>query len=352
MHLKSLYLRNFRNYAETEIHFSPRINLLYGDNAQGKTNLLEAIYLIATGRSFRTPHLHELIRQGASFFFLEAILSKDGFDLKIQIAFDGINKKLILDGNAYGTLQHLLGLLPSVLHTPWDGELIDGAPTVRRRFLNMHLAQKDPLYIHHLSRYWRAMKQRNALLKTKESQAIECWEIEMAESADYLWKMRHGFIEALKIPLQTSGNLLSSGKEKHEIRFLSNAQSENYLAQLAKNRAREKLSGTTLAGPHRDDFTLWINDLSCHSFASEGQKKTAVFGLRLAEWELFTKITGVPAILGIDDLDLHLDEKRRRLFQNALHRLGQTFLTTPHGIELPEAHRFLVSDGHISLENF
>ncbi len=352
MNLKSLYLRNFRNYAEVEVQFSPRVNLLYGENAQGKTNLLEAIYLIATGRSFRTLHLHELIRQGEAFFFLEAILSKDGFEHKIQIAFDGASKKLTLDGNAYGTLQHLLGLLPSVLHTPWDGELIDGSPAGRRRFLNLHLAQKDPLYIHHLARFWRAMKQRNALLKAMDAREIECWEVEMAESADYLWKMRLGFIQALQSPLLANGKQLSSGREKHEIRFLLGAQPGNYLPQLAKNRAREKLLGTTLAGPHRDDFSFWIDGLASRSFASEGQKKTAVFGLRLAEWELFTQVNGTPPLLGIDDLGLHLDKTRESLFRGALHRLGQTFVTAPLLSELPDARRFLVSGGQISIQNF
>jgi len=334
-----------------EVHFSPRVNVLYGENAQGKTNLLEAIYLIATGRSFRTPYLQELIRRGETFFYLEAILSKEGIDHTIQIAFDGKNKKLNLDGNAYSTLQHLLGFLPSVLHTPWDSELIDGSPAIRRRFLNIHLAQKDPLYIHHLSRYWRAMMQRNALLKAHELSAIECWEIEMAESAAYLWKMRQGFIDAIKVPLKANGHLLSSGKEKHDIRFLSSSQPDNYLTQLAKNRPREKILGSTLSGPHRDDFSLWIDDLASRSFASEGQKKTAVFGLRLAEWELFTQITGVPAILGIDDLGLHLDRNRESLFRQALGQVGQTFITTPHPVDDlfkdHELRKFLVSSGNI-----
>jgi DNA replication and repair protein RecF len=266
----------------------------------------------------------------------------------VQITCDGNLKKLTLDGNAYATLQHLLGVIPSVLHTPWDGELIDGSPTVRRRFLNLHLAQKDPLYIHHLARYWRAMKQRNALLKMSDLAAIECWEIEMADSAKFIGQMRSGFIEALREPLLTNGVTLSSSEEKYEIRFLPSAHPEHYLAQLAKNRTREKMLGATLTGPHRDDFILSIDEKTCRSFASEGQKKTAVFGLRLAEWELFTKITETPALLGIDDLGLHLDQKREALFRQAITRLGQTFITTPHLSDLPGAHHFLIADGNCS----
>ncbi|HEV7736515.1 MAG TPA: DNA replication and repair protein RecF, partial [Chlamydiales bacterium] len=218
MFIKSLYLRHFRNYSETEVHFSPRLNLFYGENAQGKTNLLEAISLIATGRSFRTTRLQELIQDGAPFFFLEAKVIKNAFEHTVAITFDGQTKKLTLDGNSYSTLQHLLGLLPSVFFTPSDAELADGSPAVRRRFLNVHLAQRDPLYIHHLSRYWRAMKQRNALLRSVDLSAIACWEQEMAESASYLWKMRAHLLSEIQQPLQENALFLSGGRESYEIR--------------------------------------------------------------------------------------------------------------------------------------
>lgn len=345
MFVKSLYLRNFRNYAEMEVSFSPKINIFYGKNAQGKTNLLEALYLIATGRSFRTQQLHELIRLGERFFFLEAILVKESIEHKVQVTFDGETKKLILDGNSYGTLQHLLGLLPSVLYTPSDAELIDGSPAVRRRFLNVHLAQRDPLYIHHLTRYWRAMKQRNVLLRATDANSMDCWETEMASSAAYLLQARQAFIASLQTPLQTISQRLSTTQETHEIRFHPTYSAENYLAQLQKNRSREKHLGFTLTGPHRDDLTLWIDAKSAHGYASEGQKKTAVAALRLSEWELFTKPS---AVLGIDDLGLHLDELRKQLLTQALSSLGQVFVTIP---ELPPgfpvAKQFLVSGGKI-----
>lgn len=346
MYVKQLYLRNFRNYAEAEALFSPRLNLFYGDNAQGKTNLLEAIYLIATGRSFRTARLQELIRSGESFFFLEAKVCKDNFEHTVQIAFDGQTKKLTLDGNSYTTLQHLLGLLPSVFYTPYDTQLIDGSPTLRRRFLNLHLAQRDPLYIHYFSRYWRAMKQRNALLRSLDTSAIECWEIEMAESASYLSKARHEFLAELQKPFRANGRFLSRDREEHEIRFHPSA-AENYLAQLQKNRSREKQLGLTLTGPHRDDFSLWIDAKASSSFGSEGQKKTAAFSLRLAEWELFTKNANAPALLGVDDLGVHLDAARLALFSRSLEHLGQVFITAPDLSDQLQAARFLISAGNI-----
>ena len=334
-YVKSLYLRNFRSYAETEFSFSPKINLITGDNAQGKTNLLEAICLITTGRSFRTPHLNELIRFGESFFFIEGIVCKDGFEHTIQIAFDGNIKKLKLDGNSYGTLQHLLGMLPTVLYVPSDSELIDGSPAVRRRFLNLHLAQGNPLYLHHLSRYWRAMKQRNTLLRGSDQESLTCWEIEMAESALYLRAMREAFIQAIREPLRVKSLELSSGKEEHQITFEPSMPStaDAYLAQLKKNRPREKQLGSTMTGPHRDDFTLAINGKESKGFCSEGQKKTSAFALKLAEWDLFTKLAEAPALLGIDDFGLHLDKTRTSHFSQSLEQIGQVFITTPNPIE-------------------
>jgi DNA replication and repair protein RecF len=334
-YVKSLYLRNFRNYAEAEFTFSPKVNLITGDNAQGKTNLLEAICLITTGRSFRTPHLNELIRFGESFFFIEGVVCKDGFEHTVQIAFDGTVKKLNLDGNSYSTLQHLLGLLPSVLYVPSDSELIDGSPSIRRRFLNLHLAQGNPLYFHHLSRYWRAMKQRNALLRGSDSESLSCWEIEMADSALYIRSMREAFIQAIQEPLRIKGLELSSGKEEHQILFDPSmpATVEAYLNQLKKNRPREKQLGSTLTGPHRDDFILAINGKESKGFCSEGQKKTSAFALKLAEWELFTKLAEAPALFGIDDFGLHLDKTRAAHFTHTVESLGQVFITSPDTIE-------------------
>lgn len=352
-YLKTLYLRNFRNYAEAEVTFSPGVNLFHGDNAQGKTNLLEAACLITTGRSFRTAHLNELIRVGESFFFLEGVVSKDGFDHTVQISFkDGV-KKLTLDGNSYGSLQHLLGLLPSVLYLPSDSELVDGSPAIRRRFLNLHLAQGNPLYLHHLSRYWRAMKQRNALLRATDTLSLDCWELEMAESALYLKKAREGLIAAIQEPLRNKSFELSSGKEEHTILFVPStpSSSEAYVAQLKKNRPREKQLGSTLTGPHRDDFSLWINGKESKGFCSEGQKKTSAFALKLAEWELFTHVAQAPALLGIDDLGLHLDPTRLEYFSQTLSHLGQVFITSPNlNLNLPNAKQILISNGQLGLD--
>lgn len=345
--LKTLYLRNFRNYIEAEAHLSPGLNVFYGDNAQGKTNLLEAIYLIATGRSFRTQHLSELIRSGEKFFFLEAEIVRDNVTQRIKVTFDGQNRHLQIDANSYSSFHPLLGILPSVLYTPNDTELISGAPSLRRRFLNLHLAQSDPLYVHHLTRFWRAMKQRNCLLRTKNKESLDCWEMEMSQSADYIAKVRQEMIDELKEPLRIQSLKLSSDLEVHEM-SIQFSQGKNYLQQLQKNRLREMDLGFTLVGPHRDDLSLIIDNKPARLFASEGQKKTAIGALRLAEWIRLSERIGASALMGIDDLGLHLDEGRQKLLRTSLSQLGQVFVTTPF-LNLEQGHHVRIEKGLITV---
>ncbi len=326
--LKALYLRNFRNYEEAEFHFGPKLNVIYGKNAQGKTNLLEAIYLVATGRSFRTQHLSELIRSGQTFFHLEARIEKDHVHQTIRLTFDGTQKQLQIDANRYSSFHPLLGILPCVLLAPQDVEWIDGPPAIRRRFLNMHLAQSDPLYVHHLTRFWRALKQRNSLLKKRLKDSIEYWEIEMAQSADYLSQMRTQMIEEIQEPLFTQSGKLSFAKEQHRMQ-LQVSQGASYLKLLQKMRAREMELGFTLMGPHRDDLFFYIDQKEARLFASEGQKRTAIAAIRLAEWELLSQKTRTPALLAIDDFGVHLDEERQTILRSQLSTLSQVFITTP-----------------------
>ncbi len=347
--LKHLYLRHFRNYEEAEVTFSPRINAICGENAQGKTNLLEAIALVSTGRSFRTQHLSELIQEGHPFFYLEAEIDRDGISQIVKISFDGQNKKLQLDANAFTTFNPLLGTLPLVLAAPDDIDLITGSPALRRRFLNLHLAQSDPLYVHHLSRFWRAMKQRNCLLKTKSADAIECWETEMAHSAAYLLQTRLQLIDELKIPLSAQSRRLSLDAESVELRLHPTYTVPNYLQQLQKMRPREKEIGATLNGPHRDDLSFWISSKAAKTFASEGQKRTAVSALRLAEWERLKNRLGDAPLIALDDFSNSLDPHRQKHLTDYLQIMGQVFLTSPVPV-YANAHSLSIQSGKITLE--
>ena len=329
--LRRIYLQNFRNYTQSEFEFSPRLNVIFGDNAQGKSSLLEAISLISTGRSFRSQHLSELIQHGKNFFFIEAEIFVDEVSQLIKLTFDGKSKKLYLNANEFSTFSPLLGSFPSIFSLPGDRDLITDSPSTRRRFLNLHLAQSDPLYVHHLARFWRAMKQRNYLLKVKSLEAIDPFEKVMANSAEYISGSRHSFLQGLQEPIKRQGQELSGSNEQIEIELHSTfpKDASKYEMQLLKMRKREMEIGLTLQGPHRDDVAFLINEKSAKNFASEGQKKTLITALRLSQWKhLSTQIDDFP-FFAIDDFEGMLDSTRQKTLSEFLLSMGQVFLTTP-----------------------
>lgn len=326
MWVKKLYLHHFRNYSQAEVHFSPGVNWITGKNGQGKTNLLEALYLLSTGRSFRTPQLGQLIQKGAPFFYIEAEIEKEGVTQTLKLSFDGENKKVQHNASTYAHFAPLIGLLPHVLYAPEDIALVAGIPLCRRKFLDLHLAQFDPLYLHHLARYHKALRQRNELLKKRSEEAIDPWEEMMAQSAQYLIEKRALMIGELEGPLNECVQSLSHGADSIGIYYKSSTP------EWQKNRKRELHIGTTLSGPHRDDVQFEIQGLSAKSFASEGQKHSIIAALRLCQWDHLYEHTGSPPLMSIDDFGAHLDQGRQAKFQEQLK--GQIFLTSPN--ESPE----------------
>jgi DNA replication and repair protein RecF len=326
MSLKSLFLKDFRSYEEAYFEFSPGINYIHGPNAIGKTNLLEAIFLISTGKSFRTSVLKELIRSGATSFALAAQLEKQGVKQTLELRFDGTEKHLRIDATAYKSFSPLLGILPHVILTPEAVQFIQGSPLERRRFLDFHLAQSDPLYVHHYLRFAKAMKNRNELLRRNELTTIESWEEILTSSASYLILQRKKAIEELApklkdIKLQYKPSLSFQNLEEipKKIKY-----------RLEKLRPKELLLGYTLTGPHRDDLSLTIDGKEAREFASEGQKRICLANLRLAEWERLMERTGVSPLFSIDDFAVHLDSYRQSHLEERLKDLGQVFLTSPH----------------------
>jgi len=342
MYIQKLYLRHFRNYSEVDVSFSQDVNLIRGNNAQGKTNLLEALYLLGTGRSFRTPHLKEMIQNDASFFFIEAEFLKDGIAQHIRLSFDGEIKKLDYNNTSYAHFSNLLGLLPIVLLAPEDVLLITGAPAERRRFLDIHLAQSDPLYVYHLTRYHKAVKHRNFLLRKKTTASIETWESLMVISAAYLRQKRQETVTSLTEGL-TAGMLeLSNQSDLLEIKYTS-SYTENYL----KHRAKELILGTTLIGPHRDDLEILINGQEARSFASQGQLRSAVAAMRLAQWHHLKDRHQAPPLFCIDDFGVHLDVARREALLEKIAGFGQVFLTSPAFFENPHHHVIDIEKGAV-----
>lgn len=337
MFLKTLRLHNFRNYDSFKISFSPHINIILGENAVGKTNLLEAISLISTGKSFRTLNLKELIKHQKNFFSIEAIIESDGISQIIKIYYDAKTKKITHNANIYSSFTSLLGILPSSIHTPDDINLIKGKPQLRRSFLNLHLAQKDPLYVHHYLRFSKALKHRNYLLKTKQTNLLKPFDIELSKSGAYLTLKRKEFIQELQALFTKILEKLFYTKILAKIKYQPSISLKNdleiltssYLDELKKNQKKDLDFKTTLLGPHRDDFYIFINGKSAKNFASEGQKKILLYALRFSELEQLSSRLDKKALFLIDDFDAHLDENHKDNLKKAISNFSQVFISMP-----------------------
>ncbi len=337
--LRELFLRDFRNYPQAFFSFSPKINCIVGENALGKTNLLEAIYLLVTGRSFRTPHLGELIRFGASSFHITAHFEKQGVEQTLKISYDGQARKVVHNATLLPHLSHLLGMMPGVILSPEDILLIKGGPKQRREFLDVQNAIHSPLYLFHLSRYTRALKQRNHLLKNKVVSTLGIWEQQMAPAGAYITYARNETLRELAPLVATRQTALGEKEGPIQLFYRSPAISAKkntleeigaYLQhQLEKQREKDILQRQTTVGPHRDDMAVLLHDREASSFGSEGQVRSLVLSLRLAEWERLKEKTEEEPLFCIDDLGISLDEKRISRLAQYLPQLGQVFLTSP-----------------------
>ncbi len=360
MILQRLILRNFRNFEEVSVHFSPRINVIYGANAQGKTNLIEAIHLVSFGKSFRTVQLSDLIREGHNYFYIKAEFIRDGLTQSVELYYDGTSRKLKINQTEYNQFSPLLGVLPSVLLTPDDPALIDGPPKERRNFLDAFLAQADPLYVHHFIRFHKAMKQRNHLLKQRSTHTIDIWEQQMAVSGAYLIAKRKALLETITPPLTMLVNQLSEGWDAIGTSYQS-SHSHNAFAGLLETqllnswnatRSKEMVFGTTLTGPHRDDLQFLLKDRPARIFASEGQKKTLAISLRFVQWQTLKEMLGASPLLSLDDFGAHLDDHRHSILKKYLDSFGQVFITLPMlesgNIKFPSSHHIHIENGNAS----
>lgn len=336
MQIKKVNLKNFRRYDDSSFEFSSGINLICGPNAKGKTTILEALHYLMIGRSFRTGQSQELIRRDESCFYLESLFVKHGIDQSLRIFAENKSRKIIHNSTSITSLSNLLGIVKGVVQTPDDVNLIKGAPSSRRKFLDFQIAQLDPLYVRHLARYSRAMQQRNLLLRTKQIEAIEAWEHEMAKSAAYIVLQRQKTVTMLQSLCQSYYTALTGEKTPILLHYRTHSQTLSksdeiknyYTLQYEKHREKEKILGYTLSGPHKDDMTILIQESEAKHYASEGQQRSCTTALHLAEWQCMRDKSGEPPVFMIDDVAISLDRDRRERLIEQLANIDQVFLTT------------------------
>jgi len=331
MHLAHLRLRDFRNCARVDADFAPGFHLLLGDNAQGKTNLLEAIYLMATLRSFRGVGGLPMVRHGQKGYFVGGTVVGQG-EHDIKMYWSLRERKLTLDGQPVRRLTDYLGVLRVVVFCTEDLQLVKGPARARRRFLDLLLSQTHPAYLPLLQRYAQALRARNALLKQPilDEAALESFSHGLVQSGEELVRLRQDLAPKLSAMARLAYRRVANDTEELCVEYLPGVK-QDFAVELAQSRPRERAYGATLVGPHRDDLGLLVNDRSAAQFGSEGQKRTLAIALKMAQADYVTGLHGAPPILLIDDVMGELDVKRRSGFLPLLERArqasGQVFLT-------------------------
>lgn len=348
MKILSLQLRNFRLFDHAATSFAPGLNYFSGPNATGKTTLLEALLLLSTGRSMRTRHLDQLVKEKQERFALSCHFERHGIEQHIELVSDGKRHDLTINATRGHRLCALLGQCQGVVITPEDIQIIKGSPEERRRFIDQYLCTTYPLYVHHLHRYKRALKQRSACLKQGSFGTIALWEQQLAKSAAFIVRERASALEALEKQASPLLRHLSGGLEGLKLVYRLPKASDlemHFIQELAHSREKDALLQTTTVGPHRDDILILINGKNARSYASEGQKKSLVCALRLAQWHQMSE--NETPFLGIDDIGACLDKERLTALTEEISHLGQVFVTAPLPSPLADAEAFTLEGGQI-----
>ncbi len=358
MHLGHLRLRDFRNYARLDAAFGPGFHLLLGDNAQGKTNILEAIYLISTLRSFRGVGSAQMVRHGQKGYFVGSKVVGQG-EHETKMYWSAAERSLSVDGQAISKLTQYLGVLRTVVFCTEDLQLIKGTGRVRRRFMDLLLSQTQPSYLPLLQRYAQALRSRNALLKQSllDPVALDSFSRELVSAGEPLIRFRAEFVPKFVPFAAAAYSQVSRDVEEMRLEYRPSVK-RDFAVELAQSRAREGGYRATLVGPHRDDLELLLNHRPAAQFGSEGQKRTLAIALKMAQAEFLASTHGAPPVLLIDDIMGELDLKRRSgllpLLERAHHARGQVFMTAteenwPEELGR-EVQRWRVSEGMLKQE--
>lgn len=369
MKLKSIFLRNYRNYEKAEIIPTDTFNIIYGNNAQGKTNIIEAVFLCASGRSHRTSKDSELVRYGSDFFEIRVVFTRDNRDEEIQITFSSKERKKIrINEVPQKKIGNLMGHLNAVIFAPEDLLVIKQGPSERRRFMDITMSQLRPSYFYDLQQYTKILLQRNNLLKelaVKKDAAdtLDVWDQHLIKTGSRIMKARMDFIKRLDILAERRHERLTNCSEKLDLiydpSFNVDKGSEYseielaFITNLKKSRDKEVIRGMTLVGPHRDDIDIVLNGESTKIYASQGQQRTAVLSMKFAEIDLMKEESGEYPVLLLDDVLSELDDSRKEYLLDNIEGI-QTLITSTEkrffSRNSEEASFFYVENGKIIKE--
>ncbi len=332
MYLKNLKLSNFRNYDNLSIDFDNGINILYGDNAQGKTNILEAIYFCSTTKSHKGSKEKEIIKINENESHIKLLIDRGDYLRTIDMHLRrNRTKGVAIDKSPIKKTSDLFEIINIVFFSPEDLNLIKDGPSKRRKFIDFELCQLDKVYLHNLTSYNKVITQRNNLLKqisfnSKLLDTLSIWDNQLIKYGNYIISRREEFINSLNEIVYDIHSKLSGGREELIIKYQPNITINNFQDELKRVRDRELKVQVTTVGPHRDDITFLNGDIDIRKFGSQGQQRTCALSIKLAEIELVKKIINDKPILLLDDVLSELDIKRQNYLLDSIEGI-QTILT-------------------------
>lgn len=334
MYVESIELSDYRNYESLSIGFDSSTNILYGDNAQGKTNVLESIYLCGTTKSHRGSKDKEIIRFNSDEAHIKMFIRKDGISQRIDMHLKkNKSKGIAVNGVPIRKVSELLGVINIIFFSPEDLNIIKNGPSERRKFIDLELCQLDKIYLHNLMKYNKVLEQRNKLLKEIHfkfdsylADTLDVWDMQLADYGVKIIKIREEFINNLNKIIFDIHKNLSGGKEELTISYEPNISRSDFLKKIKINREKDINIKSTSVGPHRDDIGFYIKGIDVRKYGSQGQQRTCALSLKLSEIEIVKSLIKDIPVLLLDDVMSELDSSRQNHLLDSLKGI-QTIIT-------------------------
>lgn len=363
MIIESVDLQNYRNYEFLNMTFDNKINIIYGDNAQGKTNILESLYVCATSKSHRGSKDKDIIRFGNDEAHIKVMVKKHGMNYRLDMHLKkNKTKGIAVNGIPIRRAVELFGIINIIIFSPEDMNIIKNGPSERRRFMDMELSQLDKIYLSNLVNYNKVVVQRNKLLKQLQFSGdsglvdmLDVWDMQLVRYGSEIIKRRMDFIDNINSIIRLVHSKLSGNKEILNLRYIPCTTTDNFKDEVIRSRERDIKFKMTNVGPHKDDVAFFINDKDVRKYGSQGQQRTCALSLKLAEIELVKKVINDTPVLLLDDVLSELDANRQNFLLDSIGDI-QTIITCT-GLDEFVNNRFSINrifkvvNGVVSNEN-